>query len=68
MSELVSSLVTYELLEDSNFSLEAVPVSNLGASDDLDSPALAVFDVCTCTDLTVGALTELLEKTSLKEL
>lgn len=49
-----------KLLQDFDFSLETVPVSNLGTRDDLDSPFLAVFSMSCCANLSVSSLTQLL--------
>ena len=53
-------LYAYKLLQDLNFSLEAIPISNLGSRDDLDGPLLTVLSVSCRTDLTVGTLAQFL--------
>ena len=54
--------MTYELLKNFDFSLEAIPISNLGARDDLDCSFLTVFSVDSSTDFTVCSLAKLLKK------
>ena len=51
---------TYELLQDLDFGLEALPVSNLRAWDDLDGPLLPVFSVSSRTDLAISTLAQFL--------
>ena len=51
---------TYELLQDLNFSLEAFPISNLRAWDDLNGPLLPIFSVSSRTDLAISTLAQFL--------
>jgi hypothetical protein len=58
IGERTTSLGTYELLQDFNFSLEAFPVLDLGTGDSLDCADLASLSVLGRNHFTVGALAE----------
>ena len=54
-------IVTYKILEDSDFSLETTPILDLRSGNSLDGTLLSCLSMCANRDFSISSFTDVLK-------